>query len=220
MRVRKLGEIIESEQEYVRCLTAAHEVCLEPLLDIVFRPVQEKEMRLLPDSIHIVDMLTTGSNLRLTKACDEAKSTQVTVAINSLKHILVLHRRFLADLLKAQQAGGEGDWNCGKAFIKLVPMLRIYELYSASCDNLMQLLAPNGAFHDVIEYWQQDPRSQWLRVDSLLIKPIQRPVQYGLLLKDLLECTPDGHADREVLEEAKKELTVLSSYLDQATRSG
>jgi len=69
-RIRHFKELVSSEQKYVKSLNTLYEICIQPLLDIVYRPPQSPNLRLLPRSIHLIDMLTSGTNFPLSKACD------------------------------------------------------------------------------------------------------------------------------------------------------
>ncbi len=97
-RIRHFKELVSSERKYVASLNTLYEICILPLLDIVYRPPQSPNLRLLPRSFHLIDMLTSGANFPLSKACDKVKSARATVAISSLETILMIHRKFLEDL--------------------------------------------------------------------------------------------------------------------------
>ncbi|KAK3167863.1 hypothetical protein OEA41_004309 [Lepraria neglecta] len=81
-----------------------------------------------------------------------------------------------------------------------------------------------------LEFLQQDPKVQiWLKecrayahdlttawdLHSLLIKPFQRLTKYPLLLKELVEVTPDNHPDFTALDIAHREVKGIVKRIDE-----
>ena len=123
-RVRHFKELVSSERKYVESLSTLYEICILPLLDIVYRPPQSPNLRLLPRSIHLIDMLTSGKNFPLSKACNKVKSARATVAISSLETILTIHRKFLQDLRHINEK--KEGWIVGRTLLSIVPLFRMY----------------------------------------------------------------------------------------------
>ncbi|KAJ5782389.1 hypothetical protein N7457_004163 [Penicillium paradoxum] len=60
--------------------------------------------------------------------------------------------------------------------------------------------------HDLTTAWD---------LDSLLVKPVQRILKYPLILRDLLESTPNDHPDRESIASALEEVTNVSHRINE-----
>ncbi|KAJ5607217.1 hypothetical protein N7537_003836 [Penicillium hordei] len=52
-------------------------------------------------------------------------------------------------------------------------------------------------------------------LDSLLVKPVQRILKYPLILRDLLESTPNDHPDRAAIANALEEVTNVSHRINE-----
>ncbi|KAJ5121400.1 uncharacterized protein N7515_009361 [Penicillium bovifimosum] len=59
--------------------------------------------------------------------------------------------------------------------------------------------------HDLTTAWD---------LDSLLVKPVQRILKYPLILRDLLESTPNDHPDRAMIAAALEEVTNVSHRIN------
>lgn len=60
--------------------------------------------------------------------------------------------------------------------------------------------------HDLTTAWD---------LDSLLVKPVQRILKYPLILRDLLESTPNDHPDRAAIASALGEVTNVSHRINE-----
>uniref|UniRef100_A0A8C9ZJM8 Intersectin 2a n=1 Tax=Sander lucioperca TaxID=283035 RepID=A0A8C9ZJM8_SANLU len=61
-------------------------------------------------------------------------------------------------------------------------------------------------------------RCKGMPLSSFLLKPMQRITRYPLLIKNILENTPDGHADRSPLIEALERAEELCSQVNEGVR--
>lgn len=62
--------------------------------------------------------------------------------------------------------------------------------------------------------WASDLTSAW-DLDSLLVKPVQRILKYPLLLKQLLDSTPDDHPDHAAIVSALEGVTNISVRINE-----
>jgi len=215
-RIRHFKELVSSERKYVNSLNTLYEICILPLLDIVYRPPQSPNLRLLPRSFHLIDMLTSGENFPLSKACDKVKSARATVAISSLETILMIHRKFLEDLQHINHR--KKSWIVGRTLLSIVPLFRMYEFYSAVQRSFVRIL-DDPAFSSLREKWSNHPRCGMLDIESFLILPIQRLPRYSLLIRDILGSTPKHHKDFKILARAQGKMEMLLSYIDESAKS-
>ena len=61
--------------------------------------------------------------------------------------------------------------------------------------------------------WAHDLTTAW-DLDSLLVKPVQRILKYPLLLKELLEVTPENHPDFSLLDCVAREMVGVSKRIN------
>ena len=164
-RIRHFKELVSSERKYVNSLNTLYEICILPLLDIVYRPPQSPNLRLLPRSFHLIDMLTSGANFPLSKACDKVKSARATVAISSLETILMIHRKFLEDLQHINHRK-KVDRRTNMKYRTFVSNARI----SVRTTKFARIL-DDPAFSSLREKWSNHPRCGMLDIESFLILP-------------------------------------------------
>ncbi|KAK5159133.1 hypothetical protein LTR04_005100 [Oleoguttula sp. CCFEE 6159] len=63
----------------------------------------------------------------------------------------------------------------------------------------------------------KDITSAW-DLGSLIVKPVQRLLKYPLLLKELLEVTPENHPDYAALDIAAREIVGVAQRIDEAKK--
>ena len=61
--------------------------------------------------------------------------------------------------------------------------------------------------------WAHDLTTAW-DLDSLLVKPVQRILKYPLLLKELVEVTPENHPDFIMLDNVAREMVGVSKRIN------
>ncbi|XP_040920146.1 intersectin-2a [Toxotes jaculatrix] len=73
-------------------------------------------------------------------------------------------------------------------------------------------------FKDFLKKIATNYRCKGMPLSSFLLKPMQRITRYPLLIKNILEHTPDGHADRMPLREALERAEELCSQVNEGVR--
>ncbi|KAK9531671.1 hypothetical protein VZT92_011081 [Zoarces viviparus] len=73
-------------------------------------------------------------------------------------------------------------------------------------------------FKDFLKKIATNYRCKGMPLSSFLLKPMQRITRYPLLIKNILEHTPDGHADRSPLREALERAEELCSQVNEGVR--
>ena len=112
----------------------------------------------------------------------------------------------------------------GQAFHKnLDQMEKIYTEYLKNHDAANQKLQQLQKSEN-IKIWLKECRAYahdlttaW-DLDSLLVKPVQRILKYPLLLKELLEATPENHPDFVLLDSAAREMVGVSRRINEAKK--
>ena len=73
------------------------------------------------------------------------------------------------------------------------------------------------AYHSTTRTLAQQLSNSW-DLPSLLIKPVQRLLKYAILLRAIIQETPDSHADKENLRRAKIMVEDMSRIITEARR--
>ena len=132
-----------------------------------------------------------------------------------------------------QSSAGGGEANdddkdrktfIGEAFVQhLVNMETVYADYLKNHDAANQKLQALQS-NPKVQIWLKECRayahdltSAW-DLDSLLVKPVQRILKYPLLLKELLEVTPENHPDYNSLDIAAREMVGVSVRINEMKR--
>jgi hypothetical protein len=76
---------------------------------------------------------------------------------------------------------------------------KYFKIYKEYCNNFMKGKNIMDSVSENEEF-QQIMRSHPLDIHSYLIKPVQRPPKYKLLLRDYIKCLPADHLDKQALE--------------------
>uniref|UniRef100_A0AAQ5YQF1 Intersectin 2b n=1 Tax=Amphiprion ocellaris TaxID=80972 RepID=A0AAQ5YQF1_AMPOC len=73
-------------------------------------------------------------------------------------------------------------------------------------------------FKDFLKKIATDYRCKGMPLSSFLLKPMQRITRYPLHIKNILECTAEGHADRGPLKEALERAEELCQQVNEGVR--
>lgn len=85
-------------------------------------------------------------------------------------------------------------------------------------DCLSELRARSPQFVTFIQTQEQRPECAGQLLDSLLITPIQRLPRYELLLRELVECTPEEHPDSAELQAAFDAMRRVNHAINESRR--
>eukprot|EP01126_Amoeba_proteus_P029486 TRINITY_DN2908_c0_g1_i7.p1 TRINITY_DN2908_c0_g1~~TRINITY_DN2908_c0_g1_i7.p1 ORF type:complete len:682 (-),score=128.01 TRINITY_DN2908_c0_g1_i7:199-2244(-) len=109
----------------------------------------------------------------------------------------------------------------GETFFKWSPFLKMYtdysNKYSEAVGLLVKLERKNPKFKTVVDECYLNSNYP-LRINDLLIMPIQRIPRYSLLLTDLLKHTVEGHKDFTSLKEALDCIHNVAASVNEAVR--
>lgn len=96
-----------------------------------------------------------------------------------------------------------------KAFLKLAPFFKLYSVYAFDFKNallrLQELTTKNQQFKRFLDETETRPEVQ-MKLNSLLITPIQRIPRYKLLLAQVLLYTSPSQSDFKILSDSVKEI--------------
>jgi len=146
-----------------------------------------------------------------------------TIGFKPLPELIALQKNLLAKYEQIQQHPGvrgvaiayesEKD-NILKPYVEWINnsdnvMSALDRLYKTNCS--FSTLATAAAAENNSSDWKT-----W--VSSIVIKPVQRTVQYTLFFKELLKATPEGHPERESLLRVQKEAEELALKVNENKR--
>uniref|UniRef100_A0A3B3ZCJ7 Intersectin 2b n=1 Tax=Periophthalmus magnuspinnatus TaxID=409849 RepID=A0A3B3ZCJ7_9GOBI len=184
-------------QDYIQELIQTEEKYVEDLQIVFHRPMSESG--------------------RLT----EAEMQKIFV---NWKELLPCNNRLLKALHERRSKGGEkapipmvGDI-LAKELAHMQPYIRF-----CSCQingaELLQLRTDNEPdFKIFLKKIATDYRCKGMPLSSFLLKPMQRITRYPLHIKNILECTADGHADRLPLKQALERAEELCQQVNEGVR--
>jgi hypothetical protein len=93
--------------------------------------------------------------------------------------------------------------NVAYGFIKLAPFFKLYSVYAFDYKNslftIQTLTLKNSVFRKFLEKTESRPEVQ-MKLQSLLIAPIQRVPRYRLLLQQVLLYTSPSDSDFKILQ--------------------
>ncbi|XP_074050396.1 intersectin-2 isoform X1 [Macrotis lagotis] len=83
---------------------------------------------------------------------------------------------------------------------------------------LQQKTDEDAEFKEFLKRLACDPRCQGMPLSSFLLKPMQRITRYPLLIKNILENTPESHVDHSSLKLALERAEELCSQVNEGVR--
>ncbi|KAM7423893.1 hypothetical protein PAMA_000317 [Pampus argenteus] len=138
--------------------------------------------------------------------------------------LLTCNTKFLKALHVCKKSGGEnmpvqmiGD-TLAAELSHMQPYIRF-----CSCQingaTLLQTRTDNEPdFKGFLKKIATDYRCKGMPLSSFLLKPMQRITRYPLHIKNILECTAEGHADRGPLKEALERAEELCQQVNEGVR--
>lgn len=112
----------------------------------------------------------------------------------------------------------------GKAFLEILPFLKLYASYSKNFSNALRtyqsLHDSNERFRLIVENHNQLNLMVLfnLNLQAYLLLPIQRIPRYNLLLKDLLRNTDDSDPDYTNLHNAVQQIEYIAVFVNESIR--
>ncbi|CAG5131031.1 unnamed protein product [Candidula unifasciata] len=110
----------------------------------------------------------------------------------------------------------------GQAFTYLGPFLKLYAMYArnhqCALTTLQEWQSKSADFARFVSRQEERPEVKGLKLNALLITPIQRIPRYKLLLEELLNHTPAEHHDYQKLKEATEKIAEIASHINEHVR--
>ncbi|SPR01412.1 DH domain-containing protein [Plasmodiophora brassicae] len=140
---------------------------------------------------------------------------------SNLEVIRRIHMRFYGDL---QIRIDNGRWGpnsrIADLFMEYAPFFRVYgdiiHLLETVGTAIQDLIYSSPEFEQVLKVCREDSRCKRHTLQSILIMPIQRIPRYFLILKAILQHTPENHPERALLQEALALVETVTQQVNQA----
>ncbi|XP_061563362.1 intersectin-2-like isoform X2 [Cololabis saira] len=184
-----IHELIQTEETYVDDL--------ELVLEVFHKPMAESG--------------------RLTEA-------EMAVIFVNWRELIVCNTKLLKALRVRKKSGGDnmpvqliGDLLASE-LAHMQPYIRFCSCQLNAAALLQSRTHDQPDFKEFLKKIATNYRCKGMPLSSFLLKPMQRITRYPLLIKNILEHTPDGHADREPLRAALERAEELCSQVNEGVR--
>uniref|UniRef100_A0A1A8H457 Intersectin 2a n=2 Tax=Nothobranchius korthausae TaxID=1143690 RepID=A0A1A8H457_9TELE len=184
-----IHELIQTEETYVEDL--------ELVLEVFHKPMSESG--------------------RLTE-------TEMTMIFVNWRELIMCNTKLLKALRARKQTGGDNMpvRLIGDLLASELAHLQPYICFCSCQLNAAALLQSKTHtqpdFKGFLKKIATNYRCRGMPLSSFLLKPMQRITRYPLLIKNILEHTPEGHADREPLREALERAEELCLQVNEGVR--
>ncbi|KAJ8352480.1 hypothetical protein SKAU_G00239560 [Synaphobranchus kaupii] len=182
-------ELIVTEENYVNDLQLVTEVFQKPLLDSEL--LTEKEVAMI--FVNWKELIMC--NIKLLKALRVRKKM-------SGERMPV---KMIGDILTAQLP-------------HMQPYIRFCSCQLNGAALIQHKTDELPEFKDFVKRLAMDPRCKGMPLSSFLLKPMQRVTRYPLIIKNILENTPESHPDHSHLKQALEKAEELCSQVNEGVR--
>ncbi|MBN3298282.1 ITSN1 protein, partial [Amia calva] len=184
-----IHELIVTEENYVNDLQLVTEIFQKPLLESEL--LTEKEVAMI--FVNWKELIMC--NIKLLKALRVRKKM-------SGERMPV---KMIGDILTAQLP-------------HMQPYIRFCSCQLNGATLIQQKTDEVPEFKDFVKRLAMDPRCKGMPLSSFLLKPMQRVTRYPLIIKNILENTPENHPDHSHLKQALEKAEELCSQVNEGVR--
>eukprot|EP01091_Cochliopodium_minus_P013702 TRINITY_DN446_c1_g1_i1.p1 TRINITY_DN446_c1_g1~~TRINITY_DN446_c1_g1_i1.p1 ORF type:complete len:506 (-),score=175.59 TRINITY_DN446_c1_g1_i1:857-2227(-) len=100
-------------------------------------------------------------------------------------------------------------------FLKFIPVLKVYSFYLRNYDNAQNVLNDTLSKNPTFSLFLKKIEEVFKNINNYLILPVQRLPRYEMLLKTLLQYTPQTHVDFENLKMALEKLSLVTKEINE-----
>uniref|UniRef100_I3KKD0 Intersectin 2b n=1 Tax=Oreochromis niloticus TaxID=8128 RepID=I3KKD0_ORENI len=184
-----IHELIETEEKYVEDL--------QIVLEVFYKPMS---------------------------ASGRLNESEMNMIFVNWKELLACNSKFVKALRVRKKTGGEnnpvgiiGDILAAE-LSHMQPYIRFCSCQFNGATLLQTRTDSDSDFKDFMRKIATDYRCKGMPLSSFLLKPMQRITRYPLHIKNILECTAEGHADRGPLKEALERAEELCQQVNEGVR--
>uniref|UniRef100_A0A8C4ZNY8 Intersectin 1 (SH3 domain protein) n=1 Tax=Gadus morhua TaxID=8049 RepID=A0A8C4ZNY8_GADMO len=182
-------ELIVTEENYVNDLQLVTEIFQKPLLECEL--VTEKEVAMI--FVNWKELIMC--NIKLLKA-------------------LRVRKKMSGDRMPVKMIGDI----LTNQLPHMQPYIRFCSCQLNGATLIQQKTDDNPEVKDFLKRLAMDPRCKGMPLSSFLLKPMQRVTRYPLIIKNILENTPEPHPDHSHLKAALEKAEELCSQVNEGVR--
>uniref|UniRef100_A0A671DP93 Intersectin 1 n=1 Tax=Rhinolophus ferrumequinum TaxID=59479 RepID=A0A671DP93_RHIFE len=184
-----IHELIVTEENYVNDLQLVTEIFQKPLMESELLTEKEGAM------IFVNWKELTMCNVKLLKAL------RVRKKMSGEK----MPVKMIGDILTAQLP-------------HMQPYIRFCSCQLNGAALIQQKTDEAPDFKEFVKRLAMDPRCKGMPLSSFILKPMQRVTRYPLIIKNILENTPENHPDHSHLKHALEKAEELCSQVNEGVR--
>ncbi|XP_010606988.1 intersectin-1 isoform X4 [Fukomys damarensis] len=184
-----IHELIVTEENYVNDLQLVTEIFQKPLMESEL--LTEKEVAMI--FVNWKELIMC--NIKLLKALRVRKKM-------SGERMPV---KMIGDILSAQLP-------------HMQPYIRFCSCQLNGAALIQQKTDEAPDFKEFVKRLAMDPRCKGMPLSSFILKPMQRVTRYPLIIKNILENTPENHPDHSHLKHALEKAEELCSQVNEGVR--
>ncbi|XP_070697604.1 intersectin-1 isoform X2 [Pempheris klunzingeri] len=184
-----IHELIVTEENYVNDLQLVTEIFHKPLLDCEL--LTEKEVAMI--FVNWKELIMC--NIKLLKA-------------------LRVRKKMSGDRMPVKMIGDI----LTNQLPHMQPYIRFCSCQLNGATLIQQKTDDNPEIKDFLKRLAMDPRCKGMPLSSFLLKPMQRVTRYPLIIKNILENTPESHPDHSHLKAALEKAEELCSQVNEGVR--
>ncbi|XP_059928389.1 intersectin-1 isoform X2 [Gadus macrocephalus] len=182
-------ELIVTEENYVNDLQLVTEIFQKPLLECEL--LTEKEVAMI--FVNWKELIMC--NIKLLKA-------------------LRVRKKMSGDRMPVKMIGDI----LTNQLPHMQPYIRFCSCQLNGATLIQQKTDDNPEVKDFLKRLAMDPRCKGMPLSSFLLKPMQRVTRYPLIIKNILENTPEPHPDHSHLKAALEKAEELCSQVNEGVR--
>ncbi|XP_072293292.1 intersectin-1 isoform X1 [Eucyclogobius newberryi] len=184
-----IHELIVTEENYVNDLQLVTEIFHKPLLECEL--LTEKEVAMI--FVNWKELIMC--NIKLLKA-------------------LRVRKKMSGDRMPVKMIGDI----LTNQLPHMQPYIRFCSCQLNGATLIQQKTDDNPEIKDFLKRLAMDPRCKGMPLSSFLLKPMQRVTKYPLIIKNILENTPESHPDHSHLKAALEKAEELCSQVNEGVR--
>ncbi|XP_068184395.1 intersectin-1 [Antennarius striatus] len=184
-----IHELIVTEENYVNDLQLVTEIFHKPLLECEL--LTEKEVAMI--FVNWKELIMC--NIKLLKA-------------------LRVRKKMSGDRMPVKMIGDI----LTNQLPHMQPYIRFCSCQLNGATLIQQKTDDNPEIKDFLKRLAMDPRCKGMPLSSFLLKPMQRVTRYPLIIKNILENTPESHPDHNHLKAALEKAEELCSQVNEGVR--
>ncbi|KAL1787337.1 intersectin-1 isoform X4 [Sigmodon hispidus] len=184
-----IHELIVTEENYVNDLQLVTEIFQKPLMESEL--LTEKEVAMI--FVNWKELIMC--NIKLLKAL------RVRKKMSGEK----MPVKMIGDILSAQLP-------------HMQPYIRFCSCQLNGAALIQQKTDETPDFKEFVKRLAMDPRCKGMPLSSFILKPMQRVTRYPLIIKNILENTPENHPDHSHLKHALEKAEELCSQVNEGVR--